>query len=183
MHRFLFALLLALTALGPAWSQDSRAQEGAAGAAGAAGKIQVKPDAKEFRATVIRVIDGDSLVVNRANRQALEIRLYGIDAPEWGQEGGAEATAALRPLRGRTVTIRKMDTDDYSRMVALVGLQGESVNLRQAAMGHAWHYARYCREEPICGEIKKAEERAREMKRGLWAGKPVAPWLWRRRKI
>jgi endonuclease YncB( thermonuclease family) len=205
MLRFLSALILAFAPVGPAWSQDSLAKEWtkakaaqakalnktayagseAAGkakdattAAAVKAKGQVKP--AEFQATIIRVIDGDSLVVKKANRKALEIRLYGIDAPEWGQEGGAEATAALRPLRGRTVTIREMDTDAYSRTVALVGLEGESVNLRQAALGHAWHYARYCQEQPICGEIKKAEARAREMKRGLWAGEPIAPWIWRR---
>jgi len=188
MLRFLSALILAFALTGPAWSQDNLAErrpkaKGATTGAAVKAKNQVKPAAKEFQATVIRVIDGDSLVVKKANSKALEIRLYGIDAPEWGQEGGAEATAALRPLRGRTVTVREMDTDEYRRMVALVGLEGQSVNLRQAALGHAWHYARYCREQPICGEIKKAETRARETKRGLWAGKPIAPWLWRRQRI
>jgi len=199
MLRFLSALILALAPVGPAWPQESPGWTKAAPAealsktadagsetagqakearAGAAGKVKIKP--AEFQATIIRVIDGDSLLVRKANRKVLEIRLYGIDAPEWGQEGGAEATAALRPIRGRTVTIREMDKDAYSRTVALVGLEGQSVNLRQAALGHAWHYARYCQEQPICGKIKKAEARAREMKRGLWAGDPVAPWIWRR---
>jgi len=138
--------------------------------------------AKEFTATVIRVTDGDTLVVRTADFEDVKIRLYGIDAPESNQDSGAEATEALRPLQGRQVTILEMDTDRYARTVALVEYKGQSVNLRQVEQGWAWHYVKYCKAEPICGRIKAAEAEAKAAKWGLWAGAPVAPWEWRKIK-
>jgi endonuclease YncB( thermonuclease family) len=142
----------------------------------------------EFEATVQRVIDGDTLIVRAKDAEDIKIRLYGIDAPESGQEGGEAATKSLRSLQGRQVTVREMDTDP--RMVALVEHEGKSVNLEQVTRGQAWYYAHYCKEQPICGEIEKAEAAAREAKRGLWAkgwfwenkGEPVPPWEWRKAK-
>jgi endonuclease YncB( thermonuclease family) len=143
----------------------------------------VEPPVKEFQATVQRVSDGDTLVVRTSDFEDIKIRLYGIDAPERGQEGGPEATAALRPLQGRQVTIKEMDTDRYSRMVALVEHQGQCVNLDLVRQGLVWHYRQYCKVQPLCGEIEAAENEARTAGRGLWArGKPVAPWEWRRKK-
>jgi endonuclease YncB( thermonuclease family) len=151
------------------------------------GKDEPKAPA-EFEATVQRVIDGDTLVVRTAEATDIKIRLYGIDAPESDQEGGKAAAKTLRSLQGRKVTIREMDTDP--RVVALVEHEGKSVNLEQVTRGQAWYYARYCKEQPICGEIEKAEAEARKAERGLWAkgwfwenkGEPVAPWEWRHGK-
>jgi endonuclease YncB( thermonuclease family) len=50
--------------------------------------------AREFTATVIRVTDGDTLVVRTAEFEDVKIRLFGIDAPESRQE-----RAGLRPRR------------------------------------------------------------------------------------
>jgi endonuclease YncB( thermonuclease family) len=141
-----------------------------------------KPAAMEFLATVQRVTDGDTIVVRTTDAEDIKIRLYGIDAPESRQEGGVEATKALRPLQGQTVTVREMDTDRYSRMVALVEYQGRCVNLELVEQGRAWLYPQYCKEQPICGEIEAAEKEAKEAKRGLWAEEPVAPWEWRKKQ-
>lgn len=48
-------------------------------------------------AAVLRVIDGDTLVVE-ARGSAMHVRIAGIDAPERGQPGYAEATRALESL-------------------------------------------------------------------------------------
>jgi endonuclease YncB( thermonuclease family) len=153
--------------------------------AGAVEKVKgkVRPAPKEFQATVLQVADGDTIVVRTADHEQVKIRLYGIDAPESKQKGGAEATAALKPLQGKTVKVVEMDTDQDVRTVdmnvALVEHEGRSVNLDQVAQGHAWHYGKYCKDEPICGQIQAAETEARKEKRGIWAGEPVAPWEWR----
>ena len=131
-----------------------------------------------YPATVIQVIDGDTLVVRTRDYKNIKVRLYGIDAPEYNQPGGPEATAFLRSLQGRTVWVTEMDTD--GRTVALIEYRGQSVNLDLAAQGHAWYYEQYCKSQLICGQIKAAEGEARQRKRGLWAGEPVAPWKWRR---
>jgi len=138
---------------------------------------------REFPAVVLKVLDGDSLIVRAGNYQDIEVRLYGVDCPEGNQPGGVEAAAFLRSFQGRQVTIREMDTDSYGRMVALVSFGGRSVNLDLATLGHAWYYAHYCRSEPVCDQIRAAEAEARAAGRGLWAGRnPVAPWEWRRGK-
>ena len=132
-------------------------------------------------AVVLRVSDGDTIVVRTADFEDIRVRLYGIDAPESKQPGGAEATKALRVLQGQRVTTREMDTDRYGRMVGLVEYAGRSVNLDLVAQGHAWHYGRYCKAQPICGKIKKAEAAARKAGLGLWQDKaPMPPWEWRR---
>jgi endonuclease YncB( thermonuclease family) len=139
-------------------------------------------DRTEFQAQVIRILDGDTIVVRTNDFEDIKIRLYGIDAPERDQEGGQEATAALRTLQGRQVKIRELDTDRYSRMVALVEHEGQCVNLELVKQGLAWHYRQYCKVQPLCGEIEAAEKEARAAGRGLWAGNPVPPWEWRHRK-
>jgi endonuclease YncB( thermonuclease family) len=138
---------------------------------------------QEFPAAVLKVPDGDTIIVRTDNYKDIEVRLYGIDCPEWNQPGGAEASVFMRSLQGRQVTVREMDTDIYGRMVALIEFEGRSVNLDLAARGHAWYYAYHCQSQPICGQLQAAEAEARTARRGLWAGQsPVAPWEWRRRR-
>ncbi|MDR1044567.1 MAG: hypothetical protein LBP33_05540 [Candidatus Adiutrix sp.] len=57
----------------------------------------------DFTATVIRITDGDTIVVRTVDFEDIKVRLYGIDCPERNQPGDPEATAYLRPLQGRTV--------------------------------------------------------------------------------
>jgi endonuclease YncB( thermonuclease family) len=151
--------------------------------AGAVEKVKgkVRPAPKEFPATVLQVADGDTIVVRTADHEQVKVRLYGIDAPESKQKGGAEATAALKPLQGQAVKVIEMNTDQDGQTVALVEHEGRSVNLAQVSQGHAWHYGRYCQAEPICGQIQAAEAEAQKDKRGIWAEMPVAPWEWRRK--
>jgi len=149
-----------------------------------------KSNSREFPATVQSITDGDTIVVRTAEAEDITIRLFGIDAPESGQEGGEAAAKALSPIQGRQVTIREMDSDSESGMAALVECDGESVNLDQVKKGQAWYYPEACQEQPICGELEKAEKEAREAKRGLWSkgwfwenkGEPVPPWEWKRKQ-
>jgi endonuclease YncB( thermonuclease family) len=141
----------------------------------------------EFEATVIQVTDGDTIVVRPAAGEDITIRLYGIDAPESGQEGGEDAAEALRPLQGQTVKV--LEIDRPSGTAALVESEGKSINLEQVKQGQAWFYPEHCQEQPICGELEKAEKEAREAQRGLWdkgwfwenKGEPVQPWEWKRK--
>jgi endonuclease YncB( thermonuclease family) len=144
--------------------------------------LTVTPAWADFSAQVLRITDGDTIVVRTTDYEDVKIRLYGIDTPERKQPGGSEATTFLTPLQGQTVTIIEMDIDRYSRVVALVEYNKQSINLALVQAGHAWHYARYCLVQPVCGQIKAAEIEARREKRGLWSGEPVPPWEWRKQK-
>ena len=132
---------------------------------------------------VTGVLDGDSLRVKKGSR-VYEIRLYGIDSPEYGQFCWHEAKELTKGLvLGKIVNIKAMDTDSYGRIVALVWQQGQSVNSELVRNGLAWVYPRYCLTQPLCSEMKLLEEAVKKQRLGLWREKsPVAPWLWRRLK-
>ncbi|NOQ47275.1 MAG: hypothetical protein GQ559_11510, partial [Desulfobulbaceae bacterium] len=106
---------------------------------------------------VVKVLDGDSIRVKR-NGKIHEIRLYGIDAPEYGQGYGNKAKSYTRALTyKKTVTIEPMDTDRYGRIVALVKSQGRLVNRELVRDGFAWVYPKYCNRPSLCNEMKKLE--------------------------
>ncbi len=131
---------------------------------------------------VVKVLDGDSIRVKRGNK-FYEIRLYGIDAPEHKQPYGSAAKRFTRKrIWKRTVTIEPKDIDRYGRTVALVKSQGRLINRELVRDGLAWVYPRYCREQPLCRNMKKDEDRAKKEARGLWKEKdPVSPWEWKHR--
>jgi endonuclease YncB( thermonuclease family) len=136
-------------------------------------------DYRERDFTVQEVIDGDSLILRDDTGTTYEVRLQGVDAPEYGQPYGDQAEKAVkRRLRGETVKLRTEGRDRYGRHIGYVRHEGESINYWLIANGHAWHYARY-NDDPRWAE---AQESTRSEDRGLWReANPVAPWDWRDR--
>lgn len=126
-----------------------------------------------------RAIDGDSLEVNGA-----EVRLHGIDAPEYGQscrlQGrrwpcGREAKQALASrIRGKRVACEVRDRDSYGRLVATCSIAGRDLNAWMVEQGWAFAYRRYSR------AYIDEEAGARAERRGVWMGEVVAPWKWRK---
>lgn len=104
----------------------------------------------EYRATVIRVVDGDTvdLRVDAGFGMGLNdrFRLAGIDAPERGKPGGTEATAWLtEKLNTRAEVIIKTSKDSrekYGRYLAEIFLLGDatSLNHQMIQVGHATAY-------------------------------------------
>jgi endonuclease YncB( thermonuclease family) len=131
---------------------------------------------------VTKVLDGDSFRV-RHGRTITNIRLYGIDTPEYGQTGWQRAkqkTSAL--VKGARVSIQPMDVDRYGRTVALVSIGGQLLNAELVRGGWAWVYPRYCHAQPLCRQMKILEKDARTYRRGIWQQKhPVPPWVWKHR--
>jgi len=84
---------------------------------------------------VSRVIDGDTFVTTEGER----IRLAGINAPERGEAGSAEATAALGEfIAGRLLTLEQTSTDKYGRTVACVYRGSRSVDNYMKKYAEAW---------------------------------------------
>lgn len=127
------------------------------------------------------VIDGDTVEINDQR-----IRLHGIDAPESRQvcqhDGvmwlcGAEATKTLRNLiRGASVSCTERDRDRYGRMVSICHLSGMDLNAEMVRAGMALAYRRYS--DDYVGH----EASAKAARKGLWSGRFVPPWEWRRGK-
>jgi endonuclease YncB( thermonuclease family) len=134
--------------------------------------------AEPFTATVVKVKDGDSLVVLRDNKQ-IDIRLEGIDCPELHQAYGQKAKQATSQLAaGKTVTVQSTGTDKYGRTLANIILpDGRSLSQELVRQGCAWWFKKYSKDQALA----KMEVEARQKKIGLWADpNPTAPWDWRK---
>jgi endonuclease YncB( thermonuclease family) len=134
----------------------------------------------DYSARIVGIADGDTLTVLTADKTQRRIRLWGIDAPETGQDFGSRAKQAASELAfGKTVTIRPRDTDRYGRTVAEVILpDGRSMNREMVRRGMAWWYRTFA---PHDAELAGLEAEAREARIGLWSRpNPVPPWVWRR---
>ncbi len=133
-----------------------------------------------WNGSVVKVVDGDSLLIKR-DKKVYEIRLYGIDAPEYDQDysNGAKQET-IRLTSGHTVSVEPKGIGMYGRVIALVTSQGRLVNRELVRDGLAWFYPHYCLEQPLCRELKALEKKARLARLGLWrANDPVSPWVWK----
>lgn len=144
-----------------------------------AGNEMVFAENTTISGTVVKVLDGDSLVVRQGGRNH-EVRLWGIDSPEHGQPYGNVARKLTTALAGKhQVTVVSHGRDQYDRILGEVYVEGRCLNEELVARGTAWVYRRYCR-EPVCDNWLQKEKEARMASRGLWRDHhPVAPWRWR----
>lgn len=91
---------------------------------------------------VTQVVDGDTVKVSSGQT----VRLIGIDTPERGQCGSADATGSLELfVNGKAVTLIAVagrdDKDRYGRLLRYVSVDGRDAGLMQLRLGLA--HARY----------------------------------------
>lgn len=147
--------------------------------------ISVGVNADTLIGKVVKITDGDTLVVLDAGNVQYKIRLAGIDAPETSQPFGQRSKEALSGLvAGQQVEVDWHQRDRYHRIVGKVSAQGRDVNLAQVRAGMAWWYRQYAHEQSLVdqGLYAAAETKARWGRVGLWVDKdPIPPWEWRKR--
>lgn len=128
---------------------------------------------------VVAVADGDSLTI-LADGARVQVRIHGIDAPEANQPYSKRARQALTELCYRhTATVFKREADRIGRVVGDVECSGRDAASYQVRNGYAWVYAKHVAKNST---LHRLENEARAAKRGLWAGDPMPPWEWRKRK-
>ncbi|EAP5829089.1 thermonuclease family protein [Salmonella enterica] len=129
---------------------------------------------------VVRVIDGDTVVVLTAPATEVRIRLAGIDAPEKGQPYGQRARQFLASrVAGRVVEISGDSRDRYGRTLGTIWTDGRDINAELVCSGIAWAYR--VRNEVQNPAYLQCENTAREQKKSLWQEpSPVPPWQWRK---
>jgi micrococcal nuclease len=141
-------------------------------------------DPKEIRGKVVAITDGDTIsVLDESTTKPVKIRLDGIDAPERAQPFGTKSREALgNAVFQKQVVVKIKGRDRYKRLIGVVMLGDENINLKQVREGWAWHYIKYAKNNE---ELKEAQEEAKARKKGLWAddGVPVPPWEWRAGKL
>ena len=128
---------------------------------------------------MVTVVDGDNVIINGIN-----IRLYGIDAPEANQlcqrnqqqwPCGQEATRQLEKLTGnQTVVCEQRDVDKYGRPVADCHVGEQNLSSEMVKLGLAIAYTRYSNAYIV------EQSAAHQQKLGLWSGEFVDPEQWRR---
>ncbi|MFQ5564545.1 MAG: thermonuclease family protein [Parvularculaceae bacterium] len=107
----------------------------------ASGGMTAEPPAPAatYEGSVTRIVDGDTFYLSSAK---MRVRVWGLDAPETGTPGGAEATKALAEIAfGKRLTCEKMNTDRYERIVARCTLpSGEDIAALMIESGTAREY-------------------------------------------
>lgn len=125
-----------------------------------------------------RASDGDTLSMT-----GIAVRLHGVDAPELAQTcersssswpcGRVAADKLASLVAGAAVRCEQRDIDDYGRIVATCRAGGIDLSQAMADAGLAVALPHFS--DAYVG----TEARAREQRRGLWAGEFMMPADWR----
>ena len=128
----------------------------------------------------IRILDGDTFEILLNQKTSYKVRLTDIDAPEKKQDFGYVAKQKLASyIMGKEVKVIYDKLDRNKRILGHVYYQHQSINLRMVSEGFAWHFKKYS----TAPRFAQAEQRVRQLKKGLWVQPhPIAPWDFRVRK-
>lgn len=135
----------------------------------------------QAKAKVIKIKDGDTIVVLLADNTEQTLRLAEVDCPESGQAFGKNAKQFTSDqVFGKTVTFYKVGKDRYGRGVAGVFYDGDKYLSREIVKaGFGWWYFKASKNT----ELQKIQDEAKGKKLGLWADKKaISPWDFRKAK-
>ncbi len=137
------------------------------------------------KGTFMSIIDGDSMMVEIRGR-AKEVRLIGVDAPEWGQEYGTKAKAfSLKFCYGKTLRLEyDVDRKDrFGRVLAYVYSGRKMLNEELVASGLALA-VKYKPNTKYHARLVQAQENAKKSRRGFWlhGGLKMTPREWRKQR-
>lgn len=136
---------------------------------------------KYDRGEIIKVIDGDSIVVStKKYRKGIKVRLAGIDAPEkassifhsdekYARQSARYVEQRLKPRTSIYLEYDKRKWDQYGRLLAYVYVSkgAPSINIELVKKGYAFfkpdkHNKKHAK------ELKELEMKARKARHGLW---------------
>jgi endonuclease YncB( thermonuclease family) len=139
--------------------------------------------AEQYEATVIKVIDGDTIWIKKDNNH-IKVRLSYIDAPELKQNFGIKSRNFLSNLvLDKMIEVNTNKKDRYNRHLGEIYIHNTKesifVNAKMIKSGNAWVYKTYTN-NPY---LKNLEDYAKMKKKGLWnEQKIIEPWIFRRNK-
>jgi len=134
-----------------------------------------------FAGNTIQVPDGDGLYLS-LTAGSVHVRLFGVDAPEWGQAYAKGAWLLLSRLTlKKKITCSHIANDKYGRLVCeIFPDDGTLPALELLNAGLAWHSSMYA---PHRDDYATAQAIARMYRRGIWSeNNPMPPWRFRRIK-
>jgi endonuclease YncB( thermonuclease family) len=135
--------------------------------------------AQKHRGKVVSVADGDTFTLLTKEKKQIKVRLHGIDCPEKRQDYGTKAKQfTSEAVFNKWITVEQTDIDRYGRVIAIVPIEGTTLNEMLLRNGLAWHYCKYDRQE----YWHYLQDSAKSVKVGLWEIPGVAPWEYRKRR-
>jgi micrococcal nuclease len=142
------------------------------------GEFEVQPDDSEVKlvgAQVVRVVDGDTIVVSIAGREET-VRYIGIDTPEPYRDGEPACFSREASARNRTLVAGKLvqlqsdqeDRDRYNRLLRYVYVDDVFVNRVLVEEGYATSLT-IAPNTKYATEFRDLERTAQLARFGLWS--------------
>ena len=117
------------------------------------------------QATVVEVVDGDTIRVRLPDGREEPVRYIGIDTPERGDPCFQEAADAnARLVEGRRVRLERdvSERDRYGRLLAYVHRVGDDLFVNEALVREGWAEAKEYRPDTArAGRLEAAEQAQR----------------------
>lgn len=129
---------------------------------------------------VIKIKDGDTIVILDSSFKQHTIRIADIDCPEKNQPFGKKAKWFVSDeIYLSSVKVKEKGKDRYGRIIGYVLYKNKNLSEELLKNGLAWHYKKYSKSK----SFQSLEDRAKKNRVGLWQdNKAVAPWKWRKKR-
>jgi len=131
----------------------------------------------QLKGKVIKVKDGDTVVVLDASKKQHTVRVADIDCPEYKQPFSNKAKRfTSKEIFNKLVSVEEKSIDRYGRIVGYIIYDEKDLSAELLRNGYAWHYTHYSDSE----YYQELHDTAEKDMIGLWIDKnPIAPWEWR----
>lgn len=129
---------------------------------------------------VVKVKDGDTIVILDESYKEHTIRVADIDCPEKSQAYGKKAKWFVSDqIFNKTVKVDVKNIDRYGRNIGNVFYDDKNLSVELLKKGLAWHYKKYSKNK----FYQSLEDKARKEKKGLFKDpNAVYPPEYRKRK-
>jgi endonuclease YncB( thermonuclease family) len=135
----------------------------------------------QTKGKIIKIKDGDTVVVLLAGKIQETLRLADVDCPENSQAFGKNAKQfTSSQIFGKTVTFYRTGKDRYKRTVAKIFYGNEKyLSAEIIKAGFGWWYFKASKNI----ELQEFQNQAKTNKLGLWADdNAMSPWDFRKSK-
>ena len=127
---------------------------------------------------VVRVVDGDTIVINY-NGKYEKVRMLCVNTPESAHPdekqnipmGKVASRYTLKKLTGKYVNLEfeiNRLRGNHRRLLAYVVIDGQNLNLDLVRKGLSPYYTKYGRSQKYDVEFRAAEKQARKEKLNIW---------------
>lgn len=134
---------------------------------------------KEINATVVAVVDGNTIDIVDGSQERQRVVFSGIDCPELQQEFGEQAKRFVEKLvLNKKVTVKFQGKTKQGNYLAVVMLKDDDLRIELLKEGLAW-----TAEKNPLEELEPYRSWAQQKNRGLWKQEnPTPPWVFRRQQ-